>query len=84
MGHEGARARNGLTHWDPSDRGKKLNGTQLYWMANAVAAVVEAGLLRELGFSDDAQTALLDRNQQHQHQHQHLLAQVQKHLSTVL
>ena len=35
-------------------------------MANAVAAVVEAGLLRELGFSDDAQTALLDRNQQHQ------------------
>jgi hypothetical protein len=49
-------------------------------MANAVAAVVEAGLLRELGFSDDAQTALLDRNQQHQH----LLAQVQKHLSTVL
>jgi ApeA N-terminal domain 1 len=75
-----ARVRNGLTHWDPSDRGKKLNGTQLYWMANAVAAVVEAGLLRELGFSDDARMALFDRNQQHQH----LLAQVQSHLSAVL
>jgi hypothetical protein len=74
-----ARVRNDLTHWDPGQP-IKLNGAQLFWLANAVAAVVKVCLLRELGFGENDCAALLARNSDHQH----LVSQLQHHLGSVL
>lgn len=80
MAPRGSGAAVPLTHPDGPTRGMQLNGAQLFWMANAVAVVVEVGLLRELGFDDDTRAALLGRSQQYQN----LLGQLQEHLNGVL
>jgi hypothetical protein len=75
-----ARVRNDLTHWDPEEPTTKLNGPQLFWLAEAVGTLVTVCLLRELEFTDDVRVRLLADNQGYQH----LLGQLRQHVGPLL